>query len=136
MNQPDRSQPPADNPAFEQELAQVEASLQELKARYAQVQRDQAEQAQLQATRDRLQAAKQPTLQAELQQVNDRLDELAVSLESQLFSWGSLREGFWQILRFGGLGVVIGWFLAFAVLQAPQPEPQPSRSDPPSRPNP
>lgn len=136
MNQPHRSQPPEDNPAFEQELAQAEASLQELKARYAQVQRDQAEQAQLQATRDRWQATHQPDLKAELRQVNDRLDELAVSLESQLFSWGSLREVFWQILRFGGLGVVIGWFLAFAVLKTPPPEPQAPQTNPPSRPNP
>lgn len=125
-------EPSAENPLpedvnFEQAIAEVERSLQALKARYTQVQRDQQEQAQLRQRQEQvereLQQTQQPALKAELQQIQDRLDELEVNLESQLFSWGSLKESFWQVIRFGGLGVVMGWLLAFAVLQSPRPEP-------------
>jgi len=40
---------------------------------------------------------------------------LETNLESQLFSWTSLKRPFWQIIRFGGLGVVIGWLLRSCV---------------------
>lgn len=114
---------------FEQELAAAEQALQDLKARYTQVQQDQAQQAQLQQRRDRLKqelkqstpASVQAELAAELKQVEARLDELEINLESQLFSWTSLKEPFWQVIRFGGLGVAIGWLLAFLVINSPQP---------------
>jgi small-conductance mechanosensitive channel len=116
---------------FEQELAAAEQALQDLKARYTQVQQDQAQQAQLQQRRDRLQQALEQSagadlrtaLKVELKQVQAQLDELEINLESQLFSWTSLKEPFWQVMRFGGLGVAIGWFLAFLVINAPQPAP-------------
>jgi predicted RNase H-like nuclease (RuvC/YqgF family) len=119
----------AEELTFEQELAAVEQSLHSLKERYTQVEQDQQEQAQLHQRRDRLQAeleqAKQPELKAELKQIQSRLDELEFNLESRLFSWSSLKEPFWQIVRFGGLGMVLGWFLAFAVLKQPQPSSAP-----------
>jgi small-conductance mechanosensitive channel len=95
------------------------------------VQQDQAQQAQLQQRRDRLQQALEQSagadlrtaLKVELKQVQAQLDELEINLESQLFSWTSLKEPFWQVMRFGGLGVAIGWFLAFLVINAPQPAP-------------
>ena len=115
--------------AFEQELAAVERSLHDLKARYTQVQQDQHTQAQLQERQEQLQRQMErspaPELKAELTRLQTQLDELTARLESQLFSWGSLRESFWQIVRFGGLGVVIGWSIAFAVLQSPNPSPRP-----------
>jgi hypothetical protein len=48
----------------------------------------------------------------ELAQMQDRIEALKVTLESHLVSWRDLQEPFWQIVRFGGLGLVIGWFLA------------------------
>lgn len=115
---------------FEQALASVEQSFQALKSRYVQVQQDQQAQLQVQRRRSELkqQLRRSPTpeLQAELKQIQNRLDELEINLESRLFSWESLKEPFWQIVRFGGLGVVIGWFLALAVIKSPPPEPQPS----------
>lgn len=122
----------SDDLTFEQELAEVERSLQDLKARYAQVQQDQQQQAQLQQQRDQIRQALEQNgrsdLKVELKRVQEQLDALEVNLESRLFQWSSLKEPFWQIIRFGGLGVVIGWFLAFVILQQPKPAPQPSSS--------
>ncbi|MGB3672537.1 MAG: hypothetical protein WA783_09380 [Phormidesmis sp.] len=47
----------------------------------------------------------------ELAQLQDRIEALKVTLESQLLSWREVQEPFWQIVRFVGLGLVIGWFL-------------------------
>jgi hypothetical protein len=51
---------------------------------------------------------KLPQLKAELQQIEQELEAIGHNLESRLFD--SL-ELFWQIVRFLGLGIVIGWFL-------------------------
>jgi predicted RNase H-like nuclease (RuvC/YqgF family) len=119
---------------FEQSLAEVERSLQDLKTRYQQVQIDQQQQTELQERRDRLRQelsqTPTPELQTELKQIRNQLETLEVSLESRLISESSLREIFWQMVRFGGLGIVIGWFLAFAVIKSPQPAPQPSQTVP------
>lgn len=127
MSRPDANQPQSEEIRFEQALAEVERSLQELKQRYSQVQRDQATQTQLQARQEtlkhQLKQRPSPEAKTELKQIEDQLDELATQLESQLLTWGSLKTAFWQIVRFSGLGVVLGWFLAFAVLQAPRPQP-------------
>ncbi|WP_421658139.1 hypothetical protein [Leptothermofonsia sp. ETS-13] len=119
---------------FEQELDSVEQSLRTLRSRYVQVQQDQQSQSQLQQQKEQIrrqiQRSPSPELKVELQRIQEKLDELEINLESRLFSWSSLKEPFWQIVRFGGLGVVIGWFLAFAVINSPQPEPQPPRPIP------
>jgi len=51
------------------------------------------------------------TLKVELRQIKEQLEAIEINLESQLFSLGSLKEPFWQAVRFGGLGVVVGWIL-------------------------
>lgn len=104
---------------FEQTLQEFERSLLLLKARYAQVQSDQQIQQELkqeltQVQRHVLQSRskkRQVELKRELKQLKARLEETELALESQLFSWGGLREVFWQAVRFGGLGVAIGWLL-------------------------
>jgi chromosome segregation ATPase len=115
---------------FEQALAEVERSLQSLKERHNQIQHDQQHEIDLKARQEQLkgqlQRASTPALKTELQQIQDQLDELEVSLESRLFSLSTLKEPFWQAVRFGGLGLVIGWGLAFAVLQSPPPPTQPT----------
>lgn len=47
----------------------------------------------------------------ELTEMQDRIEALKVTLESHLLSWREVQEPFWQIVRFGGLGLVLGWFL-------------------------
>lgn len=127
------SQPSTDEPNFEQELVEVERSLQELKDRYSQVQQAQTAQAPLQQRQEQvkrqLQHTDSPELKAELQHIQDSLDDLELKLESGLFSW---EKPFWQIIRFGGLGLVLGWLMAIAVLQVPQPAPQPAPSTSPN----
>lgn len=47
----------------------------------------------------------------ELAQMQDRIEALKVTLESHLLSWREQQEPFWQIVRFVGLGLVLGWIL-------------------------
>ncbi|BAY34277.1 hypothetical protein H6G64_00915 [Calothrix sp. FACHB-156] len=98
---------------FEQELQEVERSLFSLKERYNQVQSDREQKAQWQQRRQELQQNKNPTpeIKAELRQIKQQLEALELNLESQLFSWRSFKKPFWQAVRFGGMGVIIGWIL-------------------------
>lgn len=105
--------------ALAEQLQRVEQSLLSLKARYAQIQTDQERQRDLQHRHRQHQHQLRHTrsrtdrriLQQDLQHLQNELDALEVDLESQLFSWSGLREVFWQAVRFGGIGVVIGWVL-------------------------
>ena len=107
------------NNEFEQSLADVERSLFALKERYAQVQQDRQRQAELQQrlkqVNKQLHHKQSPQLKAQLKQIQQQLEAIEVNLESQLFSWGSLKEPFWQAVRFGGIGVVVGWILKWLV---------------------
>lgn len=112
--------PPNDSNAealdFERSLQEIEQALDALKVRYAQVKTDQQRQQDLNQRLDQTQQALRRDrfskgLQAELKQIRQQLDEVELALESQLFSWSGLREGFWQAVRFGGIGVVMGWVL-------------------------
>ncbi len=105
-----------DTDEFEQALSEVERSLDSIKERYNQVKRDRQRQAELQHRREDIrkslrQSNNKQALQAELRQIKEQLETIELNLESQLFSWGSLKEPFWQAVRFGGLGIVIGWIL-------------------------
>jgi hypothetical protein len=104
---------------FEQELEEVEQALVALKQRYTQVQTDQRRQAQLQQRLEELSQQqpnnRQPEMKAEIRRIKQQLEVLEVNLESQLLSWNSLKEPFWQAVRFGGLGIVVGWILKSCV---------------------
>jgi seryl-tRNA synthetase len=47
----------------------------------------------------------------QLQAVGEQLDQIEADLESRLLSWSSFREPFWQIVRFVGIGIIIGVIL-------------------------
>lgn len=117
MKPPKKSsqQSPEDNQEldFAQELEEVERSLLALRERHDQVTRDRTQQAQWQQRWDELQHNKHktPEIKAELRHIKQQLEVLELNLESQLFSWRSLKKPFWQAVRFGGLGVIIGWIL-------------------------
>jgi chromosome segregation ATPase len=101
---------------FEQALLEVEQNFQSLKERYIQVRRDRQRQAELQHRREQIrnsmrQSNNRQALKTELKQIKEQLETIELNLESQLFSWGSLKEPFWQAVRFGGLGLVLGWLL-------------------------
>jgi len=121
---PTQSSPSPPNDAetaidFEQTLKEVEQSLLLLKARYAQIQLDRQHQQDLQQRKEQIEkqlqhspsSGSQLELKRELRRIRQQLEELEVALESQLFSWSGLKEIFWQAVRFGGVGIVIGWIL-------------------------
>ena len=92
------------------EIAQLEREIADLKHRHADVQLAKRERVVLQRNRNELKSKSQnrPEVRQELQGIKTRLAELDLLLESRLLN---LWEPFWQAVRFGGLGVAIGWFL-------------------------
>ena len=117
------------------ELQTLEQLLGELRDRYQQIKTDEplrtqlrsqlaSQQQALQEIRDRAKTERmngdrgvatspsQAELKAKLAKLSNQLDEVEMRLESRLVSWLGLREYFWQIVRFGGLGILIGWGLA------------------------
>lgn len=100
---------------FEQALLATENYLQALKERYQQIQQDRSRQAELQQQQQQikkeLRQNRSRQLQAELRRIQEELETIELNLESSLFTWGSLKEPFWQAVRFGGLGIVVGWIL-------------------------
>lgn len=112
-----------DADAFERILGDLEVSFQNLKERYQQIKQDQAQQLALQqrleviegelhSAQSQLQITE---LKKEAQQILRQLEALSVNLESRLINWESLREVFWQAVRFAGLGIVVGWVLRSCV---------------------
>jgi chromosome segregation ATPase len=114
-------QPPPESSASDasvdiaQSLAEVESALVALKQRYAQVESDRQRQAELKHRIDEIrpQVAKNKSaqLKAELKEIQAQLEAVEVNLESQLFTVDIFKEPFWQAVRFGGLGIVVGWIL-------------------------
>jgi protein subunit release factor A len=109
-------------------LAALAQSLQKLQTRYDEVQSQREKQQQVQEYRTdlevRLDSEKQPELEQELERIRLELEQLSLQLESELLTdrqlqkifWDGLRQGlmgdiFWQIIRFGGLGLILGWGL-------------------------
>ncbi|MFM7885302.1 MAG: hypothetical protein ACKPCM_01090, partial [Pseudanabaena sp.] len=50
----------------------------------------------------------QESLHQRLEEINMRLEQIEAELESRLISWSSFQEIFWQVVRFVGIGIVIG----------------------------
>ncbi len=100
---------------FEPTLAIVTEALQRLHDRYDRLKADQRHHDTLQQQIQTIQANHAtpglPELHTELAQLQAQLAELEVTLESQLFSWDGFQDVFWMAIRFGGLGILIGWFL-------------------------
>lgn len=96
-------------------LSDLEASLQTLKSRYTDVLSAKTRRSELIAQYNRTQSElsrhRTTQLKSELKELQQKIDEAEVTLESQLFSWSSLKEPFWMAVRFGGLGILIGWLL-------------------------
>ncbi len=99
-------------PLTEQDLADFATALEEtskdfdaLRQRYGEVREafSQWTEAQVKITQGHLP-------KAELKRLQKQLENLEDTLESQLLSWNNLKEPFWQVLRFVGLGLVLGWF--------------------------
>jgi DNA repair exonuclease SbcCD ATPase subunit len=99
---------------FEEALEKVERSLLELKERYEQVKRDEQRRDELLEQQQQLkqQQKDNPTkepIKTELHHLQQELEKLEENLESRLFKFSF--SPFWQAIRFGGLGVLLGWLL-------------------------
>jgi DNA repair exonuclease SbcCD ATPase subunit len=92
-------------------LNDVEQALVALKERYQQIENDYNLQAELNRRRSELRKSKLPEMKAELKHIEQQLEVLEINLESRLLNWRSFKDPFWQIVRFSGLGVIIGWLL-------------------------
>ena len=99
-------------PLTDQDLTDFAVALEEtdkdfsaLRQRYIEVREafSQRTQAQATITQDHLP-------KAELKRLHKQIETLEETLENQLMSWNTLKEPFWQVLRFVGLGLVLGWF--------------------------
>ncbi len=91
--------------SFEQDLKQTADDFLLLRDRFFAIRRAKAKY-------EKLTSADLSNLPAEdLAQMQDRIEALKVTLESHLLSWRQMQEPFWQVVRFVGLGIVIGWFL-------------------------
>jgi hypothetical protein len=110
---------PIDLPTLGTQLQLLEAAMMEVRSRYEQVCEDTERRAALQEQRS---ALKPQGLRSELKQIEQELDLLEHRLESRIFAWNGLQRYFWQTVRFVGLGVAIGWGLAFMVQQQPLPQ--------------
>ncbi|WP_052050558.1 hypothetical protein [Leptolyngbya sp. KIOST-1] len=51
----------------------------------------------------------------EVAHLQETADQFEMELASRVISWQHLQEPFWQAVRFGGLGLLIGWALAWLV---------------------
>lgn len=100
--------PPVDESweAFASNLAELEAEIQAVRQRFEAIQTLKQQQQSLQQ-----QLGSADLSPSELQQLKKQLDDLALQLEISLLDWRSLLEPFWQAVRFGGLGIIIGWVL-------------------------
>lgn len=96
-----------DETEFDRAIAEVEAALDQLKIRYQQVIQDRRRRSQL------VEQARHtaPGLKAELDRIQQEIDLIDTNLESRLFRWRSFLHPFWMALRFGGLGLLLGWWL-------------------------
>ena len=96
-------------------LADIEHNLVAVKERYSQIQYYQKRKAELQyrleEVRPEVHRQKTDKLREELQQIQKELETIELNLESSLFGWNAIKKPFWQAVRFGGLGIVIGWLL-------------------------
>ncbi|MEM9217396.1 MAG: DUF2203 domain-containing protein [Cyanobacteria bacterium P01_F01_bin.150] len=98
-----------------QSLEELEHDVAALRQRYSAIGAAQTEKKELRVRINRaqneLRRHRTKQVQDELKALQERMEELELILESQLFSWSSLKEPFWQVIRFGGIGILLGWIL-------------------------
>ena len=96
---------------MESVLTDVGQSLEELRTRYLQVKQDWQRYSELVNHKEKLGQTKannfeKEPIKTELRDIEQQISELEIKLESVL-----LPDLFWQAIRFGGLGIAIGWLL-------------------------
>lgn len=92
------------------ELDRLAQEIADLKQRHLDVQLAERERVVLERTRNELKSKgrNQPEIRHQLKEIEQRTSELDLVLESRLFNE---IEFFWQIVRYVGVGIVLGWCL-------------------------
>ncbi len=126
---------------IEAQLQETKGLLEEIEQRFLQVRRDSLKQNELQTQKEQIREQIQDIssdraasnknqkirrkpksrnerssphkeeLLKQLEAVGEQLEQIEADLESRLLSWSSFREPFWQIVRFVGIGIIIGVIL-------------------------
>ena len=97
-------------------ILEAERSLTALKKRIARVNQDRKKRTELQQQQQELKQQqktnnlKEP-IKTELALIEQELETIEQNLESRLLKWKDLMEPFWQAVRFGGAGILVGWIL-------------------------
>jgi predicted RecB family endonuclease len=87
-------------------LDELQTEIVRLRERYQQVSVDDLAREELRARRKIVKSrGRSSETKQELQEITARLDQLDTALESQLMTM----EPFWTAVRYGGLGILIGW---------------------------
>jgi chorismate mutase len=96
---------------FDREIVELEQAIAAVKQRQIEIELAKRERVVLERQRNELKhkGSKQPEVKQELAQIRSRVEELDLLLESRLLN---MWEPFWQAVRFGGLGIAIGWFIS------------------------
>ncbi len=97
-------------------LLKVERSLAALKQRIVKIKEDSQTRDLLQQKQKKLKQQQKNNntkeqIKTELALIEQELETIERNLESRLLKWKDLVEPFWQALRFGGAGIIIGWIL-------------------------
>ncbi|MBE9139353.1 DUF2203 domain-containing protein [Nodosilinea sp. LEGE 07088] len=96
-------------------LAELLRQLEELAQRLARLQAGIANLIQLQQLEASAPAADAQAAAQEVLRLQEAADSFELELAQRVVSWEHLQETFWQAVRFGGLGLLVGWFLAWLV---------------------
>lgn len=126
---------------IEAQLQETKGLLEEIEQRFQQVRRDSLKQNELQTQKEQIREQIQDIssdrsasnknqkirrkpnsrndrssphkeeLLKQLDAVTEQLEQIEADLESRLLSWSSFREPFWLIVRFVGIGIIIGVIL-------------------------
>jgi DNA repair exonuclease SbcCD ATPase subunit len=124
------NRPEQDSDDVARSLREAEELLNEVKARYAQIQAAKEQQPELEARLSELKAeearyaqgrsdpSQPPDREAHLSQIKTELETVKTQLastwedlESQLITWRDKEELFWQFLRFAGIGFALALIL-------------------------
>jgi hypothetical protein len=117
-----------ENSEIEKTLGELEESLFTLREAYIQSRQDEQQQAELRQQRRELRKkgkkekqeaggdnkgkdSKKDPIKAELRLLERQIDDLDHKIASRFVDITIFQDQFWQIVRFAGLGLVIGWIL-------------------------
>lgn len=103
----------APSPESSQRIAALAQTLDHLEERLHHLRTGVTNLVQLHQLQEQLETPPEQVTRAEeeTQLLQQQVEELEAALTSQFFSWQPLREVFWQAVRFGGLGLVVGWLV-------------------------